>query len=209
MRMIFRQTKVELLIAVVLFPFLFLGCRSTHYVSVITPQSYQHESKIPLNAAFYMDKDLKDKIAYWRLGPTRFSKTAIPIGDFVYKYSVSYLREGFRKFGAVDTLTLNPGLLIRVTSINIPSFEKFSGLGQADRSFNISVTFIIENSQGKEVFNEIYHQPGSLMILPAATALDQSTANVESVQRSFHFPMEKLLIKLMDDIQKNYKRWEL
>ena len=201
--MISRQTKAELLFAVFLLLFLFSGSSCTHYLNVIPPNSHQYEFKMPLDVFFYMDKDLKDKIIYWKLGPSRLHKTAIPIGDLVHKYSILYLREGFRTFRAVDTLTSNPGLLIRIASINISSVEMSSIPSRNETSYNITLAIRIENSKSKEVFKEIYHRTSSL-------SLSQGTAIIrESVQQSLHFQLEKLLLQLMDDIQNNYKAWEL
>lgn len=201
--MIYRQRKVEFLIATFLLPFLFSGSSCTHYLNVIPPNSHQYEFKMPLDVFFCMDKDLKDKIIYWKLGPSRLHKTAIPIGDLVHKYTILYLSEGFRTFRDVDTLTSNPGLLIKIDSINISSVEMSSIPSRNETSYNISLSFRIENSKNKEVFKEIYHQTSSL-------SLSQGTAIIrDSVQRSLHFQLEKILLQFMDDIQKNYKAWEL
>ncbi|KAF0145385.1 MAG: hypothetical protein FD156_955 [Nitrospirae bacterium] len=197
LKMIFRQTKVELLITVVLFPFLF-GC-STYYVGVIQPQAYQYESKVPLNAAFYMKDEFKHKKIYGVLGATRVKKTGIPIGDFVYKYSISYLKGGFTNFNVTDTPGDRQSFFISVSDIN-------SRLGHGN--YDLFVTYTIKNSKGIEVFNKKYYQTGQLNI-PLVSLHDESAVIAEAVQKYFHFSLEKILLELMDDIQQNYKKWAL
>lgn len=175
---------------------LFSGC--AHYVEFKSPDTYQYSSVVPFKAAFYMDKNLKDKMYSGRAWSSGIANSwDVPVGQVVREYAAAYLKTGFADFAEVDSPNKTVGdILIKVTDIN------YYMEGQASHS---DVTFVIENLSGKQVFNKTYHAdgPSGYGRVIAGGAFAQKSA----IRQSTHVVMENIFKNLMEDIQNNYKKW--
>jgi len=175
------------------------GC--AYHVAFKMPDSYQYETTIPLQAAFYMNETLKGEMYHgkaWSSGIA--NRWDVPIGDAVNKYAVSYLPGGFASFSEINSLDEKAPyeLLIKVDDIN------YYMEGQAS---HCDLTFVIKNSPGNEVFRKKYHAdgPSGYGRVFVAGAFAQKSA----IRQSTHVVMENIFKELMHDIRTNYKGWNI
>lgn len=193
------KKTLNLLGGVILLLSLASGC--AYHVAFKMPDSYQYETTIPLQAAFYMNETLKGKMYHGRAWSSGIAnRWDVPIGDAVHKYAISYLPGGFASFSEINSLDEETpyDLLVKVDDIN------YYMKGQAA---HCDLTFVIENSSGGEVFSKKYHAdgPSGYGRVFAAGAWAQKSA----IRQSTHVVMENIFKELMDDILLNYNGWEM
>jgi hypothetical protein len=174
-----------------------VGC--AHYVGFKSPELYQYEATVPLRAAFYMDKSLKEKMYYGRAASSGIAnRWDVPVGNAVHEYAVSYLKNGFASFNEIDNTTIKSGydILIRITDVN------YYMSGQAA---HCDLTFAIENTSDKQLFNKTYHEdgPSGYGRVIFAGAFAQKSA----IRQSTHVVLENIFKNLFADVQANYKNW--
>ncbi|HBR18284.1 MAG: hypothetical protein A3G39_01885 [Deltaproteobacteria bacterium RIFCSPLOWO2_12_FULL_43_16] len=177
---------------------LFIGC--AHYVEFKSPDTEKYETTIPLKAVFYMDNAMKSKIWSGRsAGAGIANRWDVPVGGAVQRYADAYLKNGFKEFNETEALPVKQihDILIKVTNIN------YNMAGQAA---HCDLTFTIENSSGKEVFNKTYHAdgPSGYGRVFAGGAFAQKSA----IRQSTHVVMETIFKSLLEDIRKNYTGWQ-
>lgn len=197
---------------------LLLGCSSLNKVYVVEPISYQHELKVPFSASFSMPDKLRERMTYQRIGPTtgftdEANKTSIPIGEYVYTYGVAYLSEGFADFKKDALDNDGSSICINVVDIDISKHistgyaaSKLRGLERG--YYKLSVTISITNSARSEVFRKTYSQESALATV-FTHRIGGSSVLIESIQKSFHYTLEKLFLELVNDISTNYQGWNI
>lgn len=123
----------------------------------------------------------------------------VPIGDTVYSYSISYLKNGFVNFSEIEDMGKKSGfdIVIKVDDIN------YYMEGQAA---HCDLSFIIENSSGKQVFNKKYHADGPSGY--GRVFLAGAFAQKSAIRQSTHVVLENILKDFMNDIRTNFNNWE-
>jgi hypothetical protein len=64
------------------------------------------------------------------------------------------------------------------------------------------LTFVVENSKGNQIFKENYQED-----ISCKSTINNNCESNETAQQQLHFALERIFLKLMDDIQQNYKKW--
>jgi hypothetical protein len=164
------------------------------------PDTYQHDSAIPLRAAFYMDGNLENMIISSRAASSGIAnRWDIQVGDAVHKYATSYFPNAFTGFREVSA----PGegdydVLIKVTDI------AFNMAGQAAHS---DVTFAVESPGGTEIFRNKYHADGPSGM--GRVLFGGAFAQKSAIRQSTHVVMETIFKDFVDDVNANYNGWGL
>ncbi len=181
--------------------FLFLlpisGC--AHSVAFKSPNFYKYDVVVPLKIIFYMDKDLKDKMYYGRAVSSGIAnRWDVPIGNVVYEYAISYLKENFTSFSESSLLEtgLSDSMLLKVVNID------YYMSGQAA---HCSLDFIIEDTSGKELFKKTYKEDGPSGF--GNVFWGGVFAQKGAIRQSTDVILEKIFKELIRDINTNYKNW--
>ncbi|MFX0201870.1 MAG: hypothetical protein ACFFCW_37650 [Candidatus Hodarchaeota archaeon] len=183
--------------AIVLMLFLISGC--AYHVAFKSPDPYQYGTTIPLKAAFHMDKTLKTKMYSSRaFGSGVANRWDVPVGEVVHQYAISYLKNGFENFQEIDKLAERPNynILVKITDINYY---------MAAQAAHCDLTFVLENSLGKQVFNKKYHADGPSGM--GRVFVGGVFAQKSAIRQSTHVVMETIFKSLVADISTNYKNW--
>jgi len=176
---------------------LITGC--AHSVEFRSPDMYQYQTTVPLNAIFYMDQFWKDK---WWSGRAYGSGVAhqwdVPTGRVVNQYANAYLKNGFNSFREIESLARKPphDILIKVTYMN---FYMESQAAHCD------LWFSIEDVLGRETFYKKYHEDGPSGL--GKVALGGVFVQKSVIRQSTHVVLENIFKKLLADIQANYRDW--
>ena len=174
-----------------------MGC--AHSVEFRSPDTYQYQANVPMNAIFYMDKIMKSKTWSGRaFGSGITNRWDVTIGRVVGQYANLYLKNAFHSFNEIENLVQKPShdILIKVTYIN---YSMSSQAAHCDLVFNI------ENAMGRQVFDKEYHEDGPSGM--GRIALGGVFAQKSAIRQSTHVVLENIFKKLLGDIQANYKDW--
>jgi hypothetical protein len=183
--------------AIAFFAALLMGC--AHSVEFRSPDTYQYQTNVPMNAIFYMDQSLKNKSWSGRaVGSGIANRWDVPIGRVVDQYANAYLKNGFNSLKEIENLGQKPShdILIKVTDIN---YYMTSQAAHCDLAFNI------ENAMGRQVFDKKYHEDGPSGA--GKVAMGGVFAQKSAIRQSTHVVLENIFKKLLADIQANYKDW--
>lgn len=176
---------------------LLMGC--AHRVDFRSPDKYQSQTAVPLNAIFYMDQSMKDKSWSGRaVGSGVANRWDVPIGKVVDQYANAYLKNGFNSFSEIENLIQKPphDILIKITDINYC---------MSSQAAHCDLAFSIENAAGGVVFDKKYHEDG-----PSGAGrifVGGVFAQKSAIRQSTHVVLENIFKKLLAEIQANYTDW--
>jgi len=192
------KTRTKLFGGIIVVFVLCSGC--AYSVAFQKPDAYKYDTTISLNTAFYMDKAMKGEMYYGRAAMSGIAnRWDVPIGDTVHSYSISYLKNGFVNFSEIEDMGKKSGfdIVIKVDDIN------YYMEGQAA---HCDLSFIIENSSGKQVFNKKYHADGPSGY--GRVFLAGAFAQKSAIRQSTHVVLENILKDFMNDVRTNFNSWE-
>ena len=174
-----------------------LGC--AHNVDFRTPDTYQHGTVLPYTAAFHMDQNMKNKVWSGRAASSGIiHRWDVPIGKTVGQYANSYLKTAFKEYNEIETLETKQAydILIKVKDINYR---------MANQAAHCDLTFIVEDSKGKEVFSNKYSEvgPSEFGRVMGGGVFAQKSA----IRQSSDVALAKIFGNFVKDIQTNYKNW--
>ena len=148
-----------------------------------------------------MDENLKAKMYSGRAASSGVAnRWDVQVGDAVNKYAIAYLKNGFTSFNEINTLSAQSDhdILIKIVDIN------YYMQGQAAHS---DLTFVVENMNGKELFNKEYHADGPSGY--GRVLLAGAFAQKSAIRQSTDAVMVNIFKSFMDDFRSNYNNWEL
>jgi len=174
-----------------------LGC--AHNVEFRTPDTYQHGTALPYTAVFHMDQNMKNKVWSGRAASSGIiHRWDVPIGKTVSQYANSYLKAAFKEYNEIETLETKQAydILIKVKEINYH---------MANQAAHCDLTFIVEDSKGKQLFSNKYSEvgPSEFGRVIGGGVFAQKSA----IRQSSHVALEKIFGNFVKDIQTNYKNW--
>lgn len=189
---------INLVGGIMLLFFFASGC--AHNVAFQKPDAYKYETTIPLKAGFYMDRILKEKIYSGRAFSSGIeNRWDVPIGDTIHIYAVSYFKNGFVDFSEIEDMSIkqNCDVVIKVDDINY--YMK-------DQAAHCDVSFVIENTSGKQVFNKKYHADGPSGYVQVILA--GPFAQKSAIRQSTQVVLENILKDFMNDVRTNFVGWK-
>lgn len=192
------KTRTKLFGGIVVLFVLCSGC--SHNVAFQKPDACKYETTIPLKAGFYMDEILKEKIYSGRAFSSGIeNRWDVPIGNTIHTYAVSYFQNGFVDFSEIEDMSIKQtcDVVIKVDDINY--YMK-------DQAAHCDVSFVIENTSGKQVFNKKYHADGPSGYVKVILA--GPFAQKSAIRQSTHVVLANILKDFMNDVRTNFNNWE-
>lgn len=174
-----------------------LGC--AHNVEFRTPDTYQYGTALPYTAVFLMDQSMKNKVWSGRAASSGIiHRWDVPIGKTVSQYANPYLKTAFKEYDEIEALETKQAydILIKVKEINYY---------MANQAAHCDLTFIVEDSKGKQLFSNKYSEvgPSEFGRVIGGGVFAQKSA----IRQSSHVALEKIFGNFVRDIQANYKSW--
>lgn len=187
-------------ITFILLGILFLmGC--AHQVEFRAPDIYSYSKKVPMNAIFFMDQNIRSKVWSGRaFGSGIANRWDVPIGRVVEQYAESYLKDGFLSFVRLDDLEKRPSydILIKITELNyFMAFQAAHG----------ELCFVIEDQIGNQLWSKRYKEDGPSEM--GKVALGGVFAQKSAIRQSTHVVLENIFKRFLNDIQIQYKEWKI
>ena len=184
--------------AVFIVVFLLSGCYS---VAFREPNLHIYKNQVPLKAAFYMDKDIKNKSYSSRAwGSGILNRWDVPVGETVHMYAHSYLKNGFAEFVEINDPSEKSAYDVLIELVDIHYYLA----GQAAHS---DITLTVDNSHGEELFNKKYHADGPSGF--GRVIMGGALAQKSAIRQSTHVVMENIFTQFMHDVSSNFREWNI